>query len=306
MKTKNNTIMVILAYLIMIIIWSTTPLAIKWSSSGVDFITALSARMLIGTTIAVALSLLFHKSIPLHKKALQVYFASSFSIYGAMMLVYYGAQFISSGLVSVIFGTTTMFTSWFAIQFFASEKFCITKLLGALFGIAGLSYIYIEQMHMGEQALIGILSILAAVIIHSMSAVWIKHIDIKLPALSITAGSLSISLPVFLLTFWLFAQPLPNEIPTRTLWSIIYLGIMGSVVGFSSYYYALANLKASTVALTTLITPITALLLGNIFNNELITSHIWLGTTLIITGLFIYQLKQSFAFPLLKRSKESI
>ena len=295
MNQNNNLTTIIFAYFMMIVIWSTTPLAIKWSSYGVDFITGVSARMLIGAIAAIALSLFFHGRKNIHlvanKKALQVYFASSISIYGSMMLVYYGAQFIPSGLVSVIFGLSPIFTSWFAIQLFSSEKFSPAKLLGSIFGISGLIYIFRDQMHLGEQALIGILAILLAVIMHAISAIWIKQINIRLPALTITAGGLALSLPLFVLTFWLFAQPIPEEIPSRTLWSIIYLGIMGSVVGFVSYYYVLAKLSASTVALATLVTPVTALLLGNIFNHETITPQIWMGTSLILCGLVIYQFK---------------
>jgi len=38
---KHETLFIILAYLAIIIIWSTTPLAIKWSSEGVGFISGI-------------------------------------------------------------------------------------------------------------------------------------------------------------------------------------------------------------------------------------------------------------------------
>ncbi len=298
MKTNNNNKTIAFAYCLMILIWSTTPLAIKWSSYGVDFITGLTSRMLIGSVVASILCLLLNKTLPLNVKAIQVYFASSFSIYGSMLLVYYGAQFISSGLVSVIFGMSPIFTSWFAIQLFSSEKFTLHKLLGAMLGVAGLTYIFSEKVALDGQALEGIMAVLFSVVLYSISAVWIKKIDAKLPSLAVTTGGLVFSLPLFLLTFWLFAQPLPNEVPIRTLGSIVYLGIMGSVVGFACYYYVLANLNASTVALATLVTPVSALLLGNTFNNESITTHIWLGTALIMGGLVTHQFKTIISLPL--------
>ena len=51
MKTKN-TLLIIIAYLLMIIIWSTTPLAIKWSSQGIDFITGLA--IFLGTALVMS------------------------------------------------------------------------------------------------------------------------------------------------------------------------------------------------------------------------------------------------------------
>ena len=64
---------------------------------------------------------------------------------------------------------------------------------------------------------------------------------------------------------------------------------MGSIVGFVSYYYLLSHLRASTVALITLITPVTALLIGHTFNNEALTSLIWFGAVLVLFGLTLHQ-----------------
>ncbi len=288
MKTKN-TLLTIIAYSLMIIIWSTTPLAIKWSSQGLHFITGVAVRMMIGAILALLLSLLWYRSIPMHKKARQVYLASAAAIYGAMMMVYWGAQFIPSGLISVLFGLTPIMTTGFAVYLLNSETLSYNKIIGALLGISGLVVIFSDQMKLGDQALYGIIAVLFSVLLHSFSAVWIKHLNEPLPALIVTTGGLLYSMPLFIMSIILFADPLPLIIPEKTIWSIIYLGVMGSVVGFVSYYFVLAKLPASTVALATLVTPISALLLGKWFNHETITNSILIGTALVMIGLITHQ-----------------
>jgi len=49
------------------------------------------------------------------------------------------------------------------------------------------------------------------------------------------------------------------------------------------------HLEASKVALITLITPVIALLLGNLLNGEDIGLRLWLGTGLILFGLSVHQ-----------------
>ena len=298
MKT-NNTILIIIAYLLMIIIWSTTPLAIKWSSQGIDFVTGVSVRMFIGASLALTLALILYRRIPMHKKARQVYLASALAIYGAMMMVYWGAQFIPSGLVSVLFGLTPIITTGFALYLLRSEYFSLNKFIGAFMGIMGLAVIFIDRIGLGGQALFGIAAVLASVTLHAGSAVWIKRLNEPLPALIVTTGGLIYSMPLFILSFALFADPFPEQLPSRTLWSIIYLGVMGSVVGFVSYYFVLSRLSPSTVALATLITPISALLLGKWFNSESITVSIFIGTALVLSGLIVHQ----FYEPFIKRIK---
>ena len=64
--------------------------------------------------------------------------------------------------------------------------------------------------------------------------------------------------------------------------------MFGSLIGFFAYFFVLQKLTASTVALITLITPVIALSLGVVFNDEIITNKIFLGASLVILGLAIY------------------
>jgi len=250
--------------------------------------------MFIGVSLAVLLSLLWYQTIPMDKQARLVYRASAISIFGSMMMVYWGAQYISSGLVSVLFGLNPIMTTIIAAYFFNQETLSFNKLVGALLGIIGLIIIFFDQIQLGEQTVLGIAAILMAVLLHSASAVWIKHLNSPLPALIITTGGLLYAMPLFAVSFVLFADPLPEQLPEKAFWSIVYLGIMGSVVGFVSYYYVLSKLAVSTVALITLITPVSALILGNWLNHESINSSIISGTACILTGLMMHQFYNSF------------
>ncbi len=86
------------AYLGIVIIWSTTPLAVKWSSEGAGFLFGVTSRMLLGTALTLVLLVLLRVRIPLHKAALQTYAISSVGIFGAMFSVYWAAQYIPVGI----------------------------------------------------------------------------------------------------------------------------------------------------------------------------------------------------------------
>jgi len=69
----------------------------------------------------------------------------------------------------------------------------------------------------------------------------------------------------------------------------LYLGLVGSAIGFPLYFYLLKKLSPERVAIVTLLTPITALLLGSFLNAEVITDKVLLGTALFLTVLTIYE-----------------
>lgn len=66
---------------------------------------------------------------------------------------------------------------------------------------------------------------------------------------------------------------------------ISYLG----VVGFALYYYILNRIEVGRVALITLITPVCALVLGNILNQEAVSPGVLFGTGFIVAGLLFYE-----------------
>ncbi|MBD3669502.1 MAG: DMT family transporter [Gammaproteobacteria bacterium] len=284
--------MVAAAYIGVIIIWSTTPLAIKWSGEGVGFLFGVASRMSIGALICLCLLLVLKRRLPLDRKAIQLYLAGAIAAYGAMLSVYWGAVYIPSGWISVLFGTTPVMTSLIAHLWLKEESLSLHHLAGMLLAIAGLWVIFAQAgSQPGDMAKFGVGLVLLAAFLHSLSTVLVKRMDQQrsIPALTQTTGILLIIVPFFWISWALFGQDWPQQIQAHSLYSILYLGIMGSVVGFMLYYYVLQHVMASRIALITLLTPVTALLLGGWLNSEILTARIWWGTSLILLGLSLYQ-----------------
>ena len=85
------------AYLGVIIIWSTTPLAILWSCQEVGFVFGVTSRMLIGAVLALIAAALLGSGLKWHRHALLAYTAAAIGIYGGMISAYWSAQFIPTG-----------------------------------------------------------------------------------------------------------------------------------------------------------------------------------------------------------------
>lgn len=279
-----------LAYLGIIVIWSTTPLAIQWSTQGIGFALAVLARMAIGIVVASLVIALWRIRIPLHARARRAYLVGGLALFGAMALTYWGARYVHSGLISVLFGLSPLAAAILGALFVGERSLTPMKLLGMLLGAAGLATIFIHGDSLGHaSALLGLAAILSAVAIYSGGMVWLKQIgDDSLP-LATTLGTLTVSLPLFGMVWWFGDGQLPAVVPPRAGAAIAYLGVFGSVIGFAMYYYVIKHLETAKVALITLITPVIALLLGHWFNGETISLRLWIGTALILLGLSAHQ-----------------
>lgn len=276
------------AFLGVILIWSTTPLAIQWSSEGAGFLFGVAARMWLGALICVLLMALLRLPLPRHRAALHTYLAAGLGIFGAMSCVYWSAQFIPSGLISVLYGLTPMVTGVLASLWLGERAFSPARLLGMLAGLGGLLVIFGRDT--GQQlAVAGMLGVLASVVLHSLSSVWVKRIGADVPAFAVTGGGLLVAAPLFLVSWLLFDGRGPGLLTPRAAYAILYLGLMGSVVGFVLFYYVLKRMPASRIALITLVTPVLALALGHVLNGEALETRVWLGAGLILAGLGVHQ-----------------
>ena len=128
---------------------------------------------------------------------------------------------------------------------------------------------------------------------YSASAVAVKRIGADIPALATTIGGLMVTVPLLVSVYILTGEPLPAVVPHRAMLSIIYLGMIGSVLGFALYDYALRHGEATRVALITLITPVLALMLGHLFNGEALQIEAMLGTAAILSGLLLFEYGQA-------------
>ena len=283
------------AYLAVIVIWSTTPLAIKWSAEGPGFIAGVTGRMLIGTIICLVLVKLLRVVMPWHRKAMYAYAAGSLAVFGGMLSVYWGAQFINSGLVALLFGLTPLAITVISVSMGTESRPGSLKLLGIFTAICGLVCIVLldsDAHDLTEKSIYGMIAVFMGMLMHSVSTVWVKQVGQTMPALAMTTGSLLFSMPLYLIVWWLVDGTIPENVPEHAMASIIYLGIFGSVLGYMFYFYTLRHVSASNVGLIPLITPVTALLIGQALNSEAVTAIMWLGTSLIILGLSMHQWEQ--------------
>ncbi len=278
-------------YFAVVLIWSTTPLGIVWSSESISPTLAVLMRMLIALCISWWLIILMKVSFPRNKSALLVYSYSGLGLFLGMLLGYMATQYISSGMMSLIFGFAPIFSGFIAQKILPEPRLNKSKLLALIISLCGLAVICSDSLSINEKSWIGITLVLLATLFFSLSAVLVKSVEFNANPIITTTGALTFATPLFFLSWVIMDGTLPvSQWQEKSLWSILYLAVFGSLIGFVGYYYILQKLATSTVALITLITPVFALALGAWLNNEAISNNLIIGTLFIVCGLSIYQL----------------
>ena len=279
---------VLVAYCVVLMVWSTTPLAISWSASG--WLPAWSAmgRMLIAACLGYPLLRMMGLKMDLSRGALRSYSAAALGIWGGMYFAYLSAAWLPSGIMSLLFGLAPLLSGLYARWWLKSAPLDKLQWMGFALALSGLAVAVSDSLALPPGSWKGVLTMLLAVNCFAASGVLVQRERAGLHPLVQTEGALLVSLPLYLVCA-LIVDGVPQALPEgRPMAAILYLGIFGSLIGYLCYYFVLSRLSASTVALATLITPIFAMSLGAVLNDELISSRVLAGALLIVIGLCAY------------------
>lgn len=283
---------VLFAYFSVVLIWATTPLAIQWSSDSISFIAAAVARMSIALVLALSFLVILRQSFATFWQHRWIYFAASIGIFPNMPVVYWAVQFIPSGLVAVIFAFSPFVTGVMTLILLRQNPFSLKRVLALLLALIGLVVIFYHQFHFEFRSVYGISGILLSCVLFSFSSVWVKKLTeqqaVTLDSFHQATGALLFSLPGLLLSWWLMDGEIPQAVSLKSAGSIVYLAVVGSLVGAALFFYILQRLSASAVSLITLMTPVLAIMLGKNLANEELSIHTLIGVVLVLVALLFY------------------
>ena len=284
-------------YIAVVLIWSTTPLGIRFSVESLDFIQALAIRMWLSLVLCIILLKLFSIKLSWSRQAFHSYALGAMAISGAMLCVYWAAQILASGLIGVVWGLAPLVVILYAWKLIPNSGMSLNRVLCMLMAIYGLYTIFAQQMVLGGGMGVALLVLLLGVNLHGLSSVLLQRVQLApqhqpIHPLAQTTGALILSAPVYAFVWWAFSDSLPQEVSINSISAVVYLATFGSVAGFIGYFYLLNNMSAANVSLITLMTPVLALLLGTYLAGEKLQSDTWLGAAIIMLALIINQFGQ--------------
>lgn len=294
-----------LAYMGVIAIWSTTPLAIKLSSDSVAPLASLSLRIAGAMLGAIVIGWWFRGRHLLLAKNWRIYLVASLGIFPNMSLVYLASQYIPSGLIAILFGLIPFVNGLLALPLLGQSFLSPSKLVAIGLSLTGLTLVFYEQLQNNPAAYTGIALMMGSNLLFSISSLLLKKMTEHQPvqALEQTIGSMAFALPGLLLSWWLLDGSLDIQFSETSLWSLLYLTLFGSLLGFFAYFHILKHMEVATISLIPLITPILAVFLGAGIADEPISAETLMGTAIIVVALGLYQ---GSLLPMIKSLKQRL
>lgn len=146
-----------------------------------------------------------------------------------------------------MFGLSPLMAGIMATFLLGEKSLTRWKILGTLLGVAGLGVIFVDGRSLGGEHFLGLSALLLSVFFYSASLVWLKRIGDDSPPLATTVGSLGVATLLFALLWQATSGDIPESVPWRSGAAVVYLGIFGSAIAFTMYYYVIKHMRATKI-----------------------------------------------------------
>lgn len=202
-------------------------------------------------------------------------------------LIVWGQTAIPSGLASILNATTPLWTVIISALLLSDEAATPVKLAGVVLGLGGVAVM------IGLDTLAGLghdvlpqLAILGAAISYGFAGVFGRRFRAMGVDPIVTAAGMVTASTLTLAPLTLMVDGLPDlGTPARIWLAVLVLGVLCTGLAYVLYFRILAKAGATNLSLVTFMVPISAILLGWLFLDEVLGPAHLLGMAMIAAGL---------------------
>lgn len=199
--------------------------------------------------------------------------------------IFAGQTLITVGLSSIINAMTPLFTV-LVMAAFMEERLTVYRVIGVLLGVVGVGILRGLEAPVESAQTLGIVLCMAGALSYGFAALWGSRRLAGVPPLKSATCQLICSTLIMAVVVAIVDQPWTLGAPSRmAVYSVFALAIFGTALAYIVFFKILVRAGASNVMLVTLLIPVTALVLGNVFLDEPIQQKEIIGAIVIGLGL---------------------
>lgn len=295
MKASKNTLLIVLAFFSIYVIWGSTYLLNKIAVAELPPFMLASLRFITAGIIIFIMAKISGKSIAITKNQLfnTIIAGFLFLTFGNGVVVW-ALKYVDSGFAALEISAQPLIV--LILMFvFQGKKIQPMSIIGVILGVIGI-YLLISQKEVlnQENSAWGILMIFICMVSWASGSLFVGKADLP-KNYFVNTGYQMLTGGIMLLFASLIFQETwssPLKWSANVQLAMVFLIIFGSIIAFTSFNYLLQKVSPEKVATSTYVNPIIALLLGWYFLNEQITTQSMAAAIVLLTGVYFINSKR--------------
>ncbi len=275
------------AWIAVCLIWGTTYLAIRIALESIPPLLMTSLRWMVAGSLILGVLKLRGETLPSRSSWPQL------AILGVLLMgfgnggVVWAEQYIPSGLASVLVAAVPF---WMVgVERFMSdpEPLSARRMIGLLVGFAGIVLLVWPELKpgVGPSFLLGVGATQLACLGWAIGSSYSRRRPAQENVLAAAGLQMLLGGACVLVVATLAGEWSALAFTPRSTSAVVYLVLVGSIIGFSAYAYALKYLPVATVSLYAYINPVIAVLLGTAVLDEPLSPRLAVAGAIVLAGM---------------------
>jgi drug/metabolite transporter (DMT)-like permease len=296
MSFPRKTILIILAFFAIYVIWGSTYLLNKIVVTEVSPLYLASMRFTVASVLIFIIAKAMKLKLAITSKQLKNNMIAGFLflVYGNGVFVW-ALKYVDSGFAALLASIQPLMVLAM-MRMIDGKKIQRSSIIGISLGVIGM-YLLVsqEQIVYQEHSLIGILMIFSCIISWSSGSLFVARAELA-PSYFVNTGyqMLTSGIMLFIVSF-LFGETWTSPLnwSSSAQWSMGLLIIFGSIVAFSAFNYLLKEVSTEKVSTSAYVNPVIALILGWYILDEQITGQSIIAAIILFTGVYFINAKRT-------------
>jgi drug/metabolite transporter (DMT)-like permease len=207
-------------------------------------------------------------------------------------LLFWAEQRVPSGVAAVMLATIPVFIALSEILFLRTQRLTVRLALALLIGIGGVAVLISNSLNLGGAPVDrrGAVALIVASVSWSVAAVLARKVPLP-PSKVMSSGAQmlagGIMLTVTAAAVGEFRNFHPSAVSRGAWFSLLYLIIAGSIIGFTAYVWLIHHESPTKVGTYAYVNPVVAVVLGYLFGGEALGLRTVLGTLFVLISVIV-------------------
>ncbi|WP_457324819.1 DMT family transporter [Roseateles sp. P5_E11] len=247
-------------YLLVVLIWGTTWIALKWQLGPVPIALSIAYRFGLAALVLFAWLAWRRQLVVPRGRALTWVLAQGLCLFCLNFVCFLNAsQTLASGLVAVVFSSAALWNALLA-RLVHGRAIVPQVLAGGSLGLTGLVLLFWPEIRGGHASLAGLAWALGGTLCFSTGNLLSAALQQQgLKPVQTNAWGMAVGTAILTGYALLAGVPFAFDASTRYLGALLYLAIPGSVIGFTAYLTLVGRLGPERAAYSTVLFPVVAL-----------------------------------------------
>jgi len=282
----------LLAFGAIYLIWGSTYLAIRFAVESLPPFLMLSARFLTAGVLMYGFLRLRGAARPGFRLWIGALVVGGLLLLGGTGAVGWAEQWIPSGLAALIVAIVPV---WMVLLDWigpAKHRPRPAVIVGLVLGLCGVALLVgpVDLAGGGRMVFLGSLGVVLGTLSWATGSVYGRHLPHPrspwlAASMQMTAGGLLLCIAGTLAGEW--ARVHVSAVTTRSLLSLAYLIVFGSLIAFAAYIYLLRHAAPARVGSYAYVNPVVAVFLGWALADEPVTARTLIAAAIILTGVVL-------------------